>query len=104
MSLCVALLCLVTLAAPVAANVDKAVFRAPQPVTRPNGLDGLPTLSPLLALVPAQLPVRWPSDAQPRGKASWYLLAGLHPGRRYELRVCWPATVSRPSLLRGAIR
>ncbi|ORY07168.1 hypothetical protein BCR34DRAFT_603996 [Clohesyomyces aquaticus] len=84
------------------ANVEKTVFLAPPPpqlpLPLPNVLPGLddlridtllPTLNPVLA---TSLPVRFPSDAAPRGLESWYLLRGLEEGRRYEVRVCWPAT------------
>ncbi|CAO2648579.1 Nn.00g078460.m01.CDS01 [Neocucurbitaria sp. VM-36] len=92
------LLCLVTQAWTVKANVEKTVLLAPRPVAllpnvRPS-LDDLRlhVLSPSHALLPTRLPVQFASESLPRGRESWYLLRGLHEGRRYEVRICWPAT------------
>lgn len=85
------------------ANVEKVVFLGPSPVAlaavpnAPPSLDALrlDSLSPALgAVVATQLPVRFPSAPAPRGLESWYLLRGLEDRRRYEVRICWPATVS----------
>ncbi|KAH7392833.1 hypothetical protein BKA66DRAFT_411278 [Pyrenochaeta sp. MPI-SDFR-AT-0127] len=97
MRLLAGLLCIVTQVSTVNANVEKTIFLAPQPVTLPNvrpSLDDLrlDTLSPLHTILPAQLPVQFAAESAPRGLESWYLLGGLHHGRRYEVRVCWPAT------------
>ncbi|KAJ4369932.1 hypothetical protein N0V83_005696 [Neocucurbitaria cava] len=97
------LLCLVTQVWTVKANVEKTIFLAPGPVTRPDvrpSLDdlNLHVLSPSHTILPAQLPVLFPSESVPRGGESWYLLRGLDEGRRYEVRICWPATVSTLSL------
>ncbi|KAF1833928.1 hypothetical protein BDW02DRAFT_598652 [Decorospora gaudefroyi] len=97
MRLRVGLLCIVTQVATVKANVEKAIFLGPPPATLSNdrpSLDdlGLPVLSPSDAILPAQLPVQFPTDTLPRGLASWYLLRALDDGRRYEVRICWPAT------------
>jgi hypothetical protein len=51
-------------------------------------------LSPLDTILPTRLAVQFPTEAVPRGLESWYLLRGLDEGRRYEVRICWPATVS----------
>ncbi|KAF2688669.1 hypothetical protein K458DRAFT_293025 [Lentithecium fluviatile CBS 122367] len=80
------------------ANVEKTVFLGPSPVTLPNvtpSLDDLrlDTLDPAhLAILATKLPVQFPSRSAPRGLESWYLLRGLEDGRRYEVRICWPAT------------
>lgn len=101
------LLCIVThvfVVWTVNANVEKAIFLGPSPValfTVPNApptLDAL-RLDSLLpgqssAIVATQLPVQFPTVSAPRGQESWYLLRGLEHGRRYEVRICWPATVS----------
>jgi hypothetical protein len=98
------LLCVVTQVWTVNANVEKTIFLGPSPVTlshvRPS-LDDLrlPVLSPPNAVLPTRLPVQFPTEAVPRGLESWYLLRGLDEGRRYEVRICWPATVSRSFLL-----
>ncbi|KAL6705383.1 hypothetical protein ACN47E_007032 [Coniothyrium glycines] len=91
------LLCIVTQAWTVNANVEKTIFLAPSPLTLPNGppaLDDLrlDVLSPANPILSARLPVRFPHQSLPRGLHSWYLLRALEPGRRYEVRVCWPAT------------
>jgi hypothetical protein len=98
-----ALLCVVvTQAWTLRANVEKTIFLAPSPVTLPNvhsSLDTLrlDTLDPArLSIVATVLPVQFPSSSAPRGLESWYLLRALEDGRRYEVRICWPATVSLP--------
>ncbi|KAF2118902.1 hypothetical protein BDV96DRAFT_366815 [Lophiotrema nucula] len=91
------LLCVVQLWT-VNANVEKTIFLGPPPVTLPNVHPSLDDLN-LPALTPAgrpvletQLAVQFPADAAPRGVESWYLLKALESGRRYEVRICWPAT------------
>ncbi|KAF2800496.1 hypothetical protein K505DRAFT_228662 [Melanomma pulvis-pyrius CBS 109.77] len=85
----------------VKANVEKVVFLGPSAVAlaavanAPPSLDALrlDSLSPALgAVLATQLPVRFPSPPAPRGLESWYLLRGLEDRRRYEVRICWPAT------------
>jgi len=81
------------------ANVEKTIFVAPDPSTMPNAspnLDNLclEPLAPSLSTLHKLLPVRFPSKLHPLGRQSWYLLKGLRPGTRYEVRVCWAATVS----------
>lgn len=81
------------------ANVEKTIFVAPSAVTLPNVLPSLDhlrlhVLSPLHSILPTKLPVQFPSKAAPRGLESWYLLRPLEAGRRYEVRICWPAIVS----------
>lgn len=39
-----------------------------------------------------RLAAAFPNDKAPYGVESWFLLDRLSPGRRYEVRVCWPAT------------
>jgi hypothetical protein len=94
-----ALLCVVTQVWTVNANVEKTIFLGPSPVILSNGrpsLDDLRlhVLSPSNTILPTHLPVQFPTEAVPRGLESWYLLRGLDEGRRYEARICWPATVS----------
>jgi len=95
------LLCIVTQAVTVKANVEKTIFLGPSPVTLPNVRPSLEdlhlhVLSHTQTILPTQLPVLFPSTAAPRGLESWYLLQ-LEAGRRYEVRICWPATVSPSS-------
>jgi hypothetical protein len=93
------LLVVVTQLWTVRANVEKTIFLGPRPVTlsnvHPNLEDlRLHALSPSDTILPTQVPVQFPTDSVPRGLESWYLLRGLDEGRRYEVRICWPATVS----------
>lgn len=93
------LLLLLQLASIAQANTEKTIFVAPSSISLPNvhpGLDDLclDVLSPINSSLHVQLPVAFASKEAPRGIQSWYLLDRLQPGQRYELRVCWVATVS----------
>jgi hypothetical protein len=96
------LLCIVTQVWTVKANVEKTIFLGPSPVAlsdvRPS-LGNLPLhgLSHAQTILPTQLPAQFPTESAPHGLESWYLLQ-LEEGRRYEVRICWPATVSRDFL------
>ncbi|CAG5153960.1 uncharacterized protein ALTATR162_LOCUS3403 [Alternaria atra] len=97
MRLSAGLLCIVTQAWTVNANVEKTIFLGPKPVTLSNvrpRLDdfSLHRLSPTDTILPIRVPVQFPTESVPRGLESWYLLRGLEDGRRYEVRICWPAT------------
>lgn len=90
-------------AAHVAANTEKTIFKAPAAITIPDvhpGLDDLclDTLSPSASPLRTKLSVSFPSEEQPRGTESWFLLNGLVPNQRYEVRVCWVATVRLPHI------
>ncbi|KAJ4402412.1 hypothetical protein N0V91_007277 [Didymella pomorum] len=92
-----ALLCVVSQVWTVNANVEKTIFLGPSAVTLPEihpSLDDLhlQSLSRLDSVLPTQLAVQFPSKAEPHGLESWYLLSDLEEGRRYEVRICWPAT------------
>jgi hypothetical protein len=94
--------CIVACICTVTANVEKTIFIAPLPLDIPlerellNNIP-LPTLSPSSPVLETRLPVQFPTKAAPRGLQYWYRLQGLEQGRRYEVRVCWPATVCCPS-------
>lgn len=85
---------------PATANVEKTVFIAPPvihvPTEQPN-LDGLQiaTLTPLQSSLRLHLDAAFPSAERPQGVESWYLLDKLNQGQRYEVRICWSATVSQ---------
>ncbi|KAF2633188.1 hypothetical protein BU25DRAFT_452993 [Macroventuria anomochaeta] len=92
-----ALLCIVSQAWTVNANVEKTIFLGPSAVPLPDvrpSLDDLRlhSLSSLEPILSTQLSVQFPSSTGPHGLESWYLLSGLEEGRRYEVRICWPAT------------
>lgn len=91
------------LAVPAIANVEKTIFTAPDSINfgdaRPNLMDlRLDILSSKRLSIRTVLPVIFPTENQPRGLSSWYTLDGLRPGQRYEVRICWAATVSSNSL------
>ncbi|KAE8140716.1 hypothetical protein BDV38DRAFT_9048 [Aspergillus pseudotamarii] len=93
------ILVLCTLAFLVIANVEKTIFIAPQPLTIPTvdptlddlGLDRLSSSSPVLR---TRINATFPTHESP-GTDSWYFLENLTPGQRYEVRVCWLATLSK---------
>lgn len=81
------------------ANVEKTVFVAPPPSPIPGenpGLDdlGLDRLSPFDFVVRTYLNASFPTEDAPQGSESWFYLEDLNPGQRYEVRICWLATVS----------
>jgi hypothetical protein len=82
----------------VSANVEKTIFLGPPAVTVPDqhpDLDDLYLipLSPLHSTVRTRLNASFPTTDSPKGVETWFLLDGLTPGARYEVRVCWLATV-----------
>ena len=85
---------------PAFANVEKTVFIAPPsihvPTDHPN-LDDLQldVFSPLQSSLRLHLDAAFPSKESPKGVESWYLLDKLNQGQRYEVRICWAATVSQ---------
>lgn len=93
------LLCTVTLAWTVNANVEKTIFLGPRAAALSNALPSIDTLassalSPASSILSTRIPVEFPTESAPRGLESWHLVRRLDHGRRYEVRVCWPATVS----------
>ncbi|KAK3059960.1 hypothetical protein LTS18_009649, partial [Coniosporium uncinatum] len=73
------------------ANTEKTIFLAPPSIPIPDvnpGLDNLclHTLSPTHRALRTKLAVSFPTIEQPRGNQSWFLLDGLDPARRYEVR------------------
>lgn len=85
----------------VLANTEKTIFLGPETVRVPSQH---PTLSDLHldVLTPqdnnwslrTSLPRQFPNATNPHGPAAWFLLDELTQDRRYEVRVCWAATVS----------
>lgn len=81
------------------ANVEKVVFLAPinTDLAHHNLLledIALDVISPSDPALHTHLPASFPSPDNPLGTASWFLLDGLQQHKRYELRICWAATVS----------
>ncbi|KEF54524.1 uncharacterized protein A1O9_09691 [Exophiala aquamarina CBS 119918] len=80
----------------VSANVEKVIFIAPdtQPKPQDTSIDNL-LLTPLSESYPAvrtYINASFPTNTSLKGTESWFLLDGLKPRRRYEVRVCWLAT------------
>lgn len=80
------------------ANTEKVIFLAPGKVNLPDTGPSLAELaldilSPVKSSLRASLPREFGNEPAPDGVQSWYLLNTLHPYKRYEVRVCWPATV-----------
>lgn len=99
MLLLVCLVAIASLSTLVRANTEKVIFTAPDNVVfgdvRPNLSDlRLDTFTPTKLALRTALPVAFPTEQESRGLQSWYLLENLTPGQRYEVRICWPATVS----------
>lgn len=85
-------------------NVEKTVFLAPEaiqvPQRHPNLEDlKLEALSPSDSRLRCQLLASFPKPASPRGTEAWLLLDGLTQHQRYEVRICWAATVSLLTLI-----
>lgn len=87
------------------ANTEKAIFLGPEsldvPLAHPM-LDDLHlnTLSPQHWALRTYIDAQFPSNTTKYGQATWLLLQGLKENHRYEVRVCWSATVRwrRPNL------
>ncbi len=96
------LACIYSLAwcSPVLGNVEKVIFLGPEPVDihnpqqQPN-IDSLrlEVLSPLNTQLRRQLSASFPNSLSPKGTEAWFLLDRLRPQQRYEVRICWAATV-----------
>jgi subtilisin-like proprotein convertase family protein len=80
-------------------NTEKVIFLGPSslqiPVEHPTLEDlRLDTLSPQHWALRTHLQAEFPTDSSKYGHASWFILHRLDEGKRYEVRVCWAATVS----------
>lgn len=82
----------------VTANTEKVIFTAPAAVPFTDSTPSLDVLQ-LQSLthdastLRTALNVVFPSDETPKGSDYWFLLRNLNPHQRYELRICWAATV-----------
>jgi hypothetical protein len=56
---------------------------------------GLERLSPADYIVRTTLNASFPTEDAPEGTESWFYLEDLRPGQRYEVRICWLATVNK---------
>ena len=80
-------------------NVEKIIFIAPEAIQIPQhypnfGNLNLQVLSPSKSQLRRQLPAAFPTPANLNGIAAWFLLERLTQHQRYEVRICWAATVS----------
>ncbi len=80
------------------ANTEKVIFLGPSsfqvPVEHPTLEDlRLETLSPQSWSLRTFIEAEFPTNFSKYGKSSWYLLQKLEEGKRYEVRICWAATV-----------
>lgn len=81
------------------ANVEKVIFLGPsgvQILTKHPTLEDLQlhTLSPQSGILRTKLRAEFPTNTSSWGEASWVLLEQLTEGQRYEVRICWAATVT----------
>ncbi|KAL1843655.1 hypothetical protein VTJ49DRAFT_637 [Mycothermus thermophilus] len=87
---------LFTVIAHVLANTEKTIFLGPDPsassVSEELSTLHLDILNPDNWSLRTRLRAEFPSPELPQGAATWFILDGLTPGQRYEVRVCWPAT------------
>jgi hypothetical protein len=85
--------------AAVLGNTEKAIFLGPSSLQVPTEHPTLEDLQ-LDALSPQQWSLRthieaeFPTNMSRYGHSSWVLLHRLQEGQRYEVRICWAATVS----------
>jgi hypothetical protein len=84
---------------PALGNVEKTIFLAPEAIHIPQqhphlGDLKLEVLTPWNSTLRRQLPAAFPKPGLDKGKEAWFLLDGLTPRQRYEVRICWAATVS----------
>ena len=86
-------------------NVEKTIFLGPKAINIPNhnqpNLDALrlEALSPKKSVHRLRLRAEFPTEDLPQGIPAWFLLYGLTYGKRYEVRVCWAATVYKCLLI-----
>lgn len=82
----------------VSANTEKVIFLGPGPLQIPIESPTLEDLqleilSPEALSVRAHVEAQFPTTTSQRGVSTWILLHGLKEGKRYEVRICWAATV-----------
>ena len=80
-------------------NVEKTIFLGPEAIQIPQQHPSLQdlkleSLSPSEPVLRRQLSAAFPKPSTPKGTEAWFLLEGLKQYQRYEVRICWAATVS----------
>ncbi len=86
------------------ANVEKAIFLGPAtvniPLQHPTLEDlNIDVLTPSNFSLRTHLDAEFPTEGHRSGSTTWLLLDRLTENQRYEVRVCWAATVSGRSFL-----
>ena len=85
------------------ANVEKTIFLAPSVVPTKAHYSlaalNLDVLSPSKKAIRRRLPASFANLTNPQGSTTWFLLENLVSQQRYEVRVCWAATVSQGSFI-----
>lgn len=81
------------------ANTEKVIFIGPSslqvPAAHPTLEDlQLESISPKHWALRTHVQAEFPTNSSRYGQTSWYLLDKLQEGQRYEVRICWAATVS----------
>ena len=84
---------------PTIANVEKSIFLAPEAdvdLPIPSSLDyqKYNIIRPWPSSRQIEIPAAFPKPDQPLGSDTWFVLEDLRPYQRYEVRICWAATVS----------
>lgn len=85
-------------------NVEKAIFIAPEAIDifdQHTNLDTLrlEVLSHHNLSLRRRIPAAFPTPDSKRGTESWFLLENLNQHQRYEVRICWAATVRKESFI-----
>lgn len=85
------------------ANVEKVVFLGPQATHNLDQRPGLDELDLVVInsshrIIRTHLSASFPTSENPQGAEAWFLIEGLFEHQRYEVRLCWSATVF-PSFL-----
>jgi hypothetical protein len=85
------------------ANTEKIIFLGPSslqvPVESPTLGDlQLEALSPESSSVRTHIGAEFPTNIFKYGQSTWVLLHKLQEGQRYEVRICWAATVCSNSI------
>lgn len=87
------------------ANTEKVIFSAPPTETLSELYDLkeeiFQSLTPRDPVLRASLLVAFPTTDRPKGTDSWYRVEGLEEDKRYEVRVCWAATVCMFCIVMG---
>jgi hypothetical protein len=87
------LISLLLLSTRVLANTEKVIFIAPpaplEPLETHRALETLSPAKPAVRRVEVQLSFDHPTE-------EFFALESLDIGRKYEVRVCWPASVHSP--------